>query len=114
MKAWQEKCRNAGHECGCDSVCMFAPTDPQLMIKQLNDTIDNLRELLINAEERGEMKAIVQFINQFPKSMTETDRQIKNKRLVYEFAKWLQGENFTNPDVSIHDWVEKFFATFKV
>lgn len=39
----------------------------------------------------------------------ESDRKLQNKRLVYEFAKWLQGENFTNPDISIHDWVETFF-----
>lgn len=84
-------------------------TDPQLVIKRLNDTINHMRELLVNAEERGEMKAIVQFINQFPKSMTESDRQLSNKRLVYEFASWLSQQNFTNPDVSLHEWVERFF-----
>lgn len=35
--------------------------------------------------------------------------ELKNKQLVYKFATWLQGENFTNPDVSVHEWVETFF-----
>lgn len=34
---------------------------------------------------------------------------LTKKQLVYEFAVWLHAQNFTNPDISIHEWVDRFF-----
>lgn len=31
------------------------------------------------------------------------------RRLVFEFASWLSEQNFTNPDVSVSEWVTTFF-----
>lgn len=39
----------------------------------------------------------------------ENDGQLQSKQLVYGFASWLQQENFTNPDMSVSDWVNKYF-----
>jgi len=35
------------------------------------------------------------------------------RQVVYNFAMWLKDENFTNPDMSVSDWVNKYFNEFK-
>jgi len=48
------------------------------------------------------------------KTTEDYDRlELDEKRKVYEFASWLQQQNFTNPDMSVSDWVNKYFNEIK-
>jgi hypothetical protein len=47
MRTWRDKCHEAGQNCGCDEVCMFAPTgNAQSVIKQLEDDLKLKDEII--------------------------------------------------------------------
>jgi len=66
MRTWRDKCHEAGQDCGCGEVCMFAPSgNAQSVIKQLEDDLklkdDQIRILktaiLESKHELGNMVA---------------------------------------------------------
>lgn len=74
----------------------------------IDEAMDNyVNEKVYNLEQKLSACEIV--LGDTQNEVQDLKTGLQAKRLIYMFTQWLQNENFTNPDMSVSDWVNKYF-----